>query len=170
MFIVTLMIFIFVLNVSDFVFVDESGVDKYHHRTKYRSKRGVRLHWEKPGRKFARTNVIAGLHNKKHIAVRCYNHTTNSEFFNDWFEWELLAAVPRKSLIIMDNAAFHKKKQLFEIAAKHGVYLLFLPPYSPDFNPIEISWANLKRWLVDNVRRFFSLDFAIEHYFSAYGY
>jgi len=44
--------------------------------------------------------------------------------------------------------------------------LLFLPAYSPDFNKIEKSWANLKVLLTDNLRRFFSLDFAIEQYFG----
>jgi transposase len=154
-----------VLGVSEIVFVDESGVDKYYQRGSYRSKRGNRLHVEKPGQRCKRTNVIAGLHGKKHVAVRCYAHTTNAVFFNDWFEWELLAAIPKFSLVIMDNASFHKKDQLYKIAAKHNVFLLFLPPYSPDYNPIEKSWANLKRWLIDNISRFFSPEAAVMFYF-----
>jgi transposase len=87
-------------------------------------------------------------------------------FFEDWFEWELIPAIPEGSVVILDNASFHRKSQLALIAEKYGVGLLFLPAYSPDFNKIEFSWANLKRWLTDNVRRFFSLDFAIEQYFG----
>jgi len=139
-------------------------------RQKYRSRRGIRYHWEKPGRRYAKTNVIAGLHGKRHVAVKCYTHSTKADFFNDWFEWELLAAIPRFSLVIMDNASFHKKEQLYRIAAKYDVFLLFLPPYSPDFNPIEHSWANLKFWLIDNAHRFPSIDIAIEHYFHVYRY
>jgi hypothetical protein len=88
------MIYMVIYGVKDIVFVDESGVEKYYGRGKYRSKRGTRLHFEKPGRRFKRTNVIAGLHGRKHVAVRCYSHKTNAAFFNDWFEWELLPAIP----------------------------------------------------------------------------
>ncbi len=65
----------------------------------------------------------------------------------------------------MDNATFHRKARLYEIASRYGVAVLFLPPYSPDFNPIEKSWANLKRWLKDNLIRFPSLEIAVEWYF-----
>jgi len=161
-----MMIFIVLLNAEDFVFVDECGVQDDCRRTRARAKRGVRVYGVKPGKKPKRTNVVAGLWGKKHVAVRCYNHTTTSAFFEDWFEWELLSVIPKGSVIILDNASFHRKKHLAEIAAKYGVYLLFLPAYSPDFNKIEKSWANLKNWLTDNLRRFFSLDFAIERYFG----
>jgi transposase len=66
----------------------------------------------------------------------------------------------------MDNASFHRKQVLYDIAAKYGVYILFLSPYSPDFNPIEHSWANFKNWLSYNSWRFPSLFFAIDCYFN----
>lgn len=160
------MVFLVVfVKVRGFVYVDESGVHKHYQRDRGRALRGVRVHGEKPGKRTKKTNVIAGLCGKKHIAVRCYEHATTAAFFEDWFEWELLGVVPAKSVIILDNASFHRKKQLYAIAARYGVFVLFLPPYSPDFNKIEKSWANLKRWLKDNSKRFPSLDFAIEQYF-----
>jgi len=100
--------------------------------------------------------------------VRSYEHSTTADFFEDWFEWELLAVVPHGSIVIMDNASFHRKDTLYEIAAKYGVFVLFLPPYSPHLNPIVLYWANLKRWPKDNLARFPSLDFALEIYFSEY--
>ena len=165
-----MIIYIFILGASDFIFIDESGVNRHFGRKYYRSKRGQKIHFTKPGRRFSRVNVIAGLYGKKHLAVHCYTHSTKADFFNDWFEWELLAVVPEGSVIIMDNASFHRKKQLYEIAARYNIHLLFLPPYSPDLNPIEHSWANLKRWLDYNADRFPSIDFAIEYYFGVYGY
>jgi transposase len=159
------MVYIVIYGVNNIVYVDESGVNKHFSRRRYRSKRGLKLHFEKPGRRFKRTNVIAGLQGKKHVAVRCYTHATNAVFFNDWFEWELLPAIPEFSLVIMDNASFHKKEQLYRTAAKHNIFLLFLPPYSPDFNPIEKSWANLKFWLIDNFLHFQSIAHVIEFYF-----
>jgi transposase len=70
----------------------------------------------------------------------------------------------------MDNASFHRKNKLIEIAARYGVCILFLPPYSPEFNPIEHSWANLKKWLEHNSHRFPSLDLAILSYFQYFHY
>ena len=160
-----LAVLIVFFKISTFVYIDESGIHKHHQRDRARAKRGVKIHAEKSGKRTKKTNVIAGLCNNKHIAVRCYEHSTNSAFFEEWFEWELLGEAPDRSAIVMDNASFHRKKQLKEIASRHGFYVLFLPPYSPDLNKIEKSWANLKHWLKDNAKCFPSLCFAIEQYF-----
>jgi len=153
-----------VLHAANIVFVDESGLNRYYRREMARAKRGTRVYDKRSGRRFARTNVIAGLCGTNHLAVRCYEHSTTADFFEDWFEWELLSVVPIGSIIVIDNASFHRKTKLYDIAAKYGVAVLFLPPYSPELNPIEKSWANLKRWLKDNLVRFPSIDFAVEWY------
>jgi transposase len=159
---------IIILQTTSFVFVDESGLNRYYRRELARAPRGTRVHGVKSGKRFARTNVIAGLCGTKHIAVRCYDHSTTAAFFEEWFEWELLAAVPVGSIIIMDNAAFHRKAKLYKIASRYGIAVLFLPPYSPEINPIEKSWANLKHWLKSNLIRFPSLEFAVEWYFTEF--
>ena len=166
-FIMQLFFLVMFCRVSKTVYVDESGIHQHHQRDRARAVRGVRVHAEKPGKRTRKTNVIAGLCDNKHIAVRCYEHSTTSVFFEEWFEWELLSVVSKRSVIILDNASFHRKNQLHEIAQRYGVHVLFLPPYSPDLNKIEVSWANLKHWLKDNLKRFPSLDFAVEKYFAA---
>jgi transposase len=139
-----------------------------------RAKRGIKVYEKRPGKRVRKTNIVAGLlygiSGKKHLAVQSYEHSTNSQFFEDWFEWDLLAVVPENSIIIMDNASFHRKDNLIEIAGRYGVFILFLPPYSPEFNPIEKSWANFKQWLKYNFTRFSVLDIVIEYYFSEYRY
>ncbi|MDR2855907.1 MAG: transposase [Methanomicrobiales archaeon] len=70
----------------------------------------------------------------------------------------MLKEVPKGYTIIMDNASFHRKAKLRELVAKVGVEILFLPTYSPDLNPIEKSWANMKRWLRDNISPCLSID------------
>jgi transposase len=154
-----------ILGITNVIYVDECGINQYYQRGYGRAPVGIRVESVKSGKKLRRTNVIAALWGKKHIAVQCYNHTTNARFFEDWFEFELLAVIPHGSLIIMDNASFHRKKSLYKIAQRYGVHVLFLPPYSPDYNPIEKSWANLKRWLCDNLKRWPCIDIAVDCYF-----
>ena len=102
------------------------------------------------------------------MAVKTTENRINIAFFEDLFEWNLLAETPENSVIIMDNARFHRKKKLREIDDRYGVILLFFPPYFPNFNRIEKSWANLKKWLRYNLKNFPSLDFAVGVYFRCF--
>jgi len=169
-----LLMIIAVFRVNSIVFVDESGLNREYRRLLARAKRGVKVYDKKPGKRVKKTNIIAGLSygisGKKHVAVQSYGHSTNSEFFEEWVEWELLGAIPENSIIIMDNASFHRKDKLMEIAARYGSFVIFLPPYSPEFNPIENSWANFKRWLRYNSHRFISIDLAVHYYFFDFSY
>ncbi len=88
----------------------------------------------------------------------------NSQLFEKWFEFDLLSMVPCNYTIIMDNASFHRKKKLGEIAERYSVNLLFLPAYSPDFNPIEKFWANMKKWLRKNIKNFTTIGVGIHAY------
>jgi len=169
-YLISMMIFIAFLDVNKFVFVDESGLNREYRRIYARAKRGVKIHEKRSGKRHKHTNIIAGLvygeSSEKHIAVQSYEHSTTSVFFEDWFEFELIPLLPKNVLVIMDNASFHRKNMLYDIANKYDVNLLFLPPYSPDFNPIEHSWANFKEWLRFNSERFTVFEFALDYYFS----
>jgi len=90
---------------------------------------------------------------------------TDSVFFEKWFEDCLLGEMPKGYTVIMDNAKFHRKKELRKLA-RGKVRLLFLPPYSPEYNPIEKTWANMKRFLCNNLKDFHSVDSGIYNYFS----
>lgn len=144
--------------------MDESGVNKDFQREYGRAARGEPVTGTQRGRSGKRTNVIGALCNKKHLAVQSYNHATNASFFEQWFKECLLDEVPKGCTVILDNARFHRKTRLREIAEKKHVNVLFLPAYSPDFNPIEQSWANMKKWLRSN-GPFSSIDWAIYAYF-----
>jgi transposase len=79
----------------------------------------------------------------------------------------LLEEIPKKKgfTVIMDNAGFHRKEELRKLA-RGKVRLLFLPPYSPDYNPIEKTWANMKRFLRNNLKYFHSVESGINNYFG----
>ena len=81
--------------------------------------------------------------------------------FTEWFRKILVKSIPRGSTVILDNASFHPKQKLKNLARRHGINLLFLPPYSPDSNPIEKIWANMKRALANLLPNVKKLEYAI---------
>lgn len=88
--------------------------------------------------------MIAGLLDKKFISPFTFQGGCNAEVFNTWFETILIPELPEKTTIVLDNASFHRTVSTRLIAEKYGFNLLYLPPYSPDLNPIEHCWHKLK--------------------------
>jgi len=111
---------------------------------------GERVCLPKSGRRTKKLNVIAGLLNGQLLCPTVYDWSTNSAWFLEWLEWFLFPLLMVGSVIILDNASFHKKSEVYRIAASYGCRVIFLPPYSPDKNKIEKSWANLKNWLLSH--------------------
>ena len=143
------------------IYVDESGIDKEMNREYGRAPRGKRVYGEVRGRKFERTNIIAGKCGDKIVAPGHYKCSTDHRLFETWFSGALLKEAKPGSVIVLDNATFHRKKTLKKLAELAGCSVLFLPPYSPDLNPIEKFWSWLKSKLRSILRFFSSLDNAI---------
>ena len=78
------------------------------------------------------------------LALETFDCNCNSEVFNTWLENSLIPELPSNTVIVMDNAAFHKSAKTRQIIEKSGHTLKFLPPYSPDLNPIENCWHQIK--------------------------
>lgn len=72
---------------------------------------------------------------------------TDTELVLFWAENILIPELPDNSILIWDNATFHKSERLRVLIEKNGHTMLFLPPYSPDLNPIEHKWHELKQRL-----------------------
>lgn len=150
------------------VYVDETGVDLFMTRSHGRAPRGERLNVPQPGRKFKRVNIVAGWSNKKQafVAPYVYSWNTNSAWFLVWFEYMLLPLLAPGTLIVLDNASFHRRKAIEYLAKLYGCVAIFQPKYSPDLNPIEKCWANLKRWLRFHSKTFSTIQLAIQSRFS----
>jgi transposase len=83
---------------------------------------------------------------KSLIAPYVFDGYTDANRFNGWLEKCLLTKLRAGQVVVMDNASFHKSKRTKELIESVGCRLLYLPPYSPDFNPIEHIWAVLKSY------------------------
>lgn len=146
--------------------MDETGIDTYLYREYGYAPRGKAVIGKIPGRKFQRTNIVAAKLGTHIVAPMQYHGITDSTLFEFWFEQCLLPCLPEDIVIVMDNASFHRKKQLTEISKKYHRTLIFLPPYSPDLNPIEKFWARLKSIIRNYIHTFASLNDAVSFAFQ----
>ena len=143
------------------VYVDETGFQTYYDREYGYAPKGEQIFGKVAGRKYKRSNLVAAKIGNHMIAPLSYQQNTDAETFETWFEDQLLPRLSPGHVVIMDNASFHRKTELNGIAAAHQIRVLFLPPYSPEYNPIEKLWANIKRWLRKNMRNYSSFDDAL---------
>ena len=97
--------------------------------------------------------MVAGLTNGELIAPMTYEETMTSDFFEAWFQKFLLPTLTTPSVIIMDNARFHRMGKLKLLCEEFGHKLLPLPPYSPEYNPIEKTWAHIKKSFVKGITK-----------------
>lgn len=125
----------------DIVFIDETGFMPMP----WRDDGWGRVYGEKPSGTRPRTGLIGGYLNGKLIAPFLFDGTCKAELFNLWLSTQLLPTLRPGSVIVLDNAAFHKSRTTLDLVRAAGSKLLLLPPYSPHFNPIEKLWGTIKR-------------------------
>lgn len=147
------------------VYLDESGIDMTICQDRGWGKIGELLISKKSGKHYQRTNIIAGLVNNKSIAPFVFNKTCNTELFNNWVEKFLIKELTAGQVVVMDNVSFHKSQKTKELIESVGCEVIFLPPYSPNLNPIEKFWANMKRWIRSKIAEIGTLSEAISAFF-----
>jgi transposase len=91
-----------------------------------------------------RINAIGSLLGTCFISVTLLVGSVNANVFHAWVTQDLLPKLPVNSIVVMDNASFHKRKDIQDAIKCAGHTLEYLPPYSPDLNPIEHKWAQSK--------------------------
>ncbi|MBD2786595.1 transposase [Xenorhabdus sp. DI] len=96
--------------------------------------------WQHKGR----VNVMGAIIKNTFVTLSVFAVNINANVFHAWITQDLLPKIPKNAMIVMDNASFHKRCDTLKAITDHGCQLEWLPPYSPDLNPIEHKWAGAK--------------------------
>lgn len=126
------------------MFLDESGFAHDMPRTHGYATKGNRCFGSHDWGAKGRVNVIGALLGGALLTLSLFQTTVNTSVFNAWVIQDLLPKLPEKSVVVMDNATFHKGEDMMKALENAGHTLLYLPPYSPDLNPIQKKWAHAK--------------------------
>jgi transposase len=129
------------------VFVDETAVTTKMVRLRGRAPRGERLPGAAPFGHWGTQTFIAGLRCGELSAPWIVDKAMDRAAFDLWIETQLAPTLAPGDIVILDNLAVHKSAKAARILKDVGAWLLFLPPYSPDLNPIEMAFAKLKAHL-----------------------
>lgn len=132
---------------SRYVFLDESGVTTDLLRRYGRSPRGVRLHDHTPCGHWQTHTVLAALRPTGLEASAVFDGPIDSVSFFAYVEQILVPTLRPGDVVVLDNLAVHKQPEVRAAIEAVGAQLRFLPPYSPDFNPIEQAFAKLKAFM-----------------------
>ena len=129
------------------MFIDETWAKTNMARTHGRARRGERLRVGVPHGHWKTTTVVAALTLRGMIAPFVLSGPINREAFEVYVERVLVRELRPGDIVVMDNLSSHKGPKVRALIEAAGAELLFLPPYSPDFNPIENAFAKLKSLL-----------------------
>jgi transposase len=129
------------------VFIDESGAKTDMTRTRGRAPRGVRVVEPVPAGHWQTTTMIAAVRTTGPCAAAVVCGATDSDVFRAYVEHVLVPDLRPGDVVVLDNLTPHKATGVAEMIEAAGATLRYLPPYSPDFNPIENMWSKVKQFL-----------------------
>jgi transposase len=165
------------------VFIDETSLNTKMTRLRGRARRGRRLKASAPYGKWGTQTLIAGLRHEGLSAPWVIAGAMNRAAFNIYVETQLAPTLAPGDVVILDNLSVHKSARAEAAVRARGAWMLFLPQYSPDLNPIEMAFSKLKAHLRKAAARTFDTLFAALHdicglfspdecrnYFKAAGY
>ena len=135
------------LPVDKLVFLDESGVNIDMVRRYGRAKNKNRLNDYAPVNTPKKTTLVSSLRLDGTQAYEFFQGSLNGKNFLSYVKNTLIPTLKKGDIVVMDNLSCHKVKGVKEAIEEAGASVLYLPPYSPDFNPIEMMWSKMKTLL-----------------------
>jgi transposase len=134
-------------DASQLVFLDECGVNTAMYRRYARAPRGQRALDTAPRNWKTNTTILGALSPQGVQAVMSLEGPTDRLAFEAFIEQVLLPTLKPGQIVILDNLSAHKSQKAQQLVEDKGCFWHFLPPYSPDFNPIEMVWSPFKNGL-----------------------
>jgi transposase len=135
------------MDTSKLVFLDESGVNTNMSRRYGRALGGERAVDAIPLNKGQSTTILSSIRLDGTMVPMIFPGAVNREIFKDYLRDYLAQALRPGDIVIMDNLPAHRVDGVAELIEETGAHVLYLPPYSPDFNPIEMLWSKIKAYL-----------------------
>ena len=132
------------LNPGDLVFLDEAGSNLGMTPSRGYAPRGERVVDHAPKSRGTNVSILAAMTWEGPVGARTFDGAVNGPRFVHWIRTVLAPKLWQGAVVVMDNARFHKVAGVTEALAKVGARALYLPPYSPDLNPIELMWSKVK--------------------------
>ena len=129
------------------IYVDESGVTTSMTRLRGRGLGGKRLHEGTPQRHWKILTILGAMSLRGMIATMTIEAATDEDVFDAYLEHVLCPQLKAGDVVVMDNLSSHQVEGVRQRIEKEGAELIYLPPYSPDLNPIENAWSKLKQLL-----------------------
>jgi transposase len=129
------------------IYLDESGVTTQMTRTYARGLGGARIHEATPQGHWKILTILGAISIRGMIATMTIEEPTDADIFLAYLEHVLCPELRPNDVVVMDNLSAHRVQGVRELIEATGAELLYLPPYSPDLNPIEKAWAKLKQLL-----------------------
>lgn len=129
------------------IFLDESGINLSMARSRARAIRGERAEGHVPKNWGDSVTLCAGIGLRGVVAPLYLHGSMTGEYFEAYVEQFLVPELRADDIVVMDNLSVHKMVAVRALIEAAGAKLLFLPPYSPDFSPIEPAWSKVKALL-----------------------
>jgi transposase len=133
--------------ISDLVFLDESGANLQMSPLYGRGYKQARVPFSVPFAPGSRLTLISAISFQKIEAALYGEWSANGEIFLNFIERCLCPVLRKGQVVVMDNVSFHRVSGVREAIEKTGARLVYLPPYSPELNPIELMWSKVKNCL-----------------------
>jgi transposase len=129
------------------IFLDESGVTTSMTRLYARRPDGRRVHEATPGGHWKIMTILAAMRLRGITAAMTIEEATDGDIFLAYVEQVLCPTLVAGDVVVMDNLGAHKVNGVEDLIRARGAQVLYLPPYSPDLNPIEKAWSKIKQLL-----------------------
>ena len=141
------------VKVKDLVFLDEFGATTQMCRSRARGPRGQRVVCKNPAGHWKIISTIAAMSVGGMIAAASFEGATDTDTFVSFVREGLLPVLQKGQVLILDNLSAHKSKLVDELVESVGARVMRLPPYSPDYNPIEMAISKIKALLKKLAKR-----------------